>query len=160
MRILCGLALTVVVLSCQDSQLTDNDAVPVLAGNAHFVGTPTATRSGNSLTVSGKVAGLGNIPDIFVEISAQAACLNRGENFPQAANKQSFSADGRFPVQTGKADFILTLTATFQPKCSPPMRIVFGPVTVNVYDDDPAEGGTLLLTKTINGPGPGGTFPP
>ena len=103
-----------------------------LAGSPHFVGTPTATRSGDSLTVSGKVAGLGNETQIHVEVSATAACLNRGENFPQAANKMTVTADGDFPVQNGKANFSLTLTATFQPKCSPPMRVVFGDVTITV----------------------------
>jgi hypothetical protein len=121
-------------------------APSVLAGNAHFVGTPTVTRSGNSLTVSGKVAGLGNEEQINVEISAQAACLNRGENFPEAENKESFTAAGVFPVQNGKADFRLTLTATFQPRCSPPMTVVFGDVTVTVT----ATG--IFLTTTIPGP--------
>jgi len=100
------------------------------AGSPHFVGTPTVTRSGDSLTVSGKVAGLGNETQVHIEVSADAACLNRGENFPQAANKETFTAAGDFPVQNGKAEFELTLTATFQPKCSPPMRVVFGDVTV------------------------------
>ena len=46
--------------------------------NAHFVGTPTASRSGNTLTVSGKVAGLGDVEVITVTISADAACVNPG----------------------------------------------------------------------------------
>jgi hypothetical protein len=100
------------------------------AGSPHFVGTPTVTRSGNSLTVSGKEAGLGNEDQIQVQVTAQAACVNRGENFPEADNKESFAAVGTFPVQNGKANFSLTLTATFQPKCSPPMRVVFGDVTI------------------------------
>jgi len=106
-----------------------------LAGNAHFVGTPKVTQSGDSLLVSGKVAGLGNETQINVEVSAQAACVNRGQNFPQAANKRTFSAEGDFPVQNGKANFSLTLTATFQPKCSPPMTVVWGPVTITVSGD-------------------------
>jgi hypothetical protein len=106
-----------------------------MAGSAHFVGTPKATASGSSLTVSGKVAGLGNETQIRVEVSAQAACVNRGENFPQAANKQTFSAAGNFPVQNGKANFSLSLTATFQPKCSPPMTLVWGPATITVSGD-------------------------
>jgi hypothetical protein len=105
------------------------------AGSPHFVGTPTINRAGNSLNVSGKVAGLGNETQITVTVSAEAACLNRGENFPQAANKESFSAEGTFPVQNGKANFSLTLTATFSPKCSPPMRVVFGDVTITVSGD-------------------------
>ncbi|MEJ1110965.1 MULTISPECIES: hypothetical protein [unclassified Kribbella] len=100
------------------------------AGSPHFVGTPTVTRSGNSLTVAGKEAGLGNEEQIQVQVTAQAACLNRGENFPEADNKEAFTATATFPVQNGKANFSLTLTATFQPKCSPPMRVVFGDVTI------------------------------
>jgi hypothetical protein len=128
-------------------------ATAVLAGSPHFVGTPTATRSGNSLIVSGKVAGLGNETQIHVEATAEAACLNRGENFPQAANKMTVGAAGDFPVQNGKANFSLTLTATFQPKCSPPMRVVFGPVTITVSDTS-----FEPFSITISGPGPGGTF--
>lgn len=128
-------------------------ATAALAGNPHFVGTPKVTRSGNSLIVSGKVAGLGNETQIHVEVSAQAACLNRGENFPQAANKETFSAEGDFPVQNGKANFSLTLTASFQPRCSPPMRVVWGPVTITVSDTSFAP-----FSTTISGPGPGGTF--
>ena len=106
-----------------------------LAGSPHFVGTPTVTQSGDSLLVSGKVAGLGNETQIHVVASAQAACVNRGGNFPSAANKKTFSAEGDFPVQNGKANFSLTLTATFQPKCSPPMTVVWGPVTITVSGD-------------------------
>lgn len=124
-----------------------------LAGNPHFVGRPTVTRSGNSLNVSGKVAGLGNETQIHVQVSAEAACLNRGENFPQAANKQTFAAEGDFPVQNGKANFSLTLTATFRPRCSPPMTVVFGPVTITVSDTS-----FEPFSVTVSGPGPGGTF--
>jgi hypothetical protein len=107
-------------------------AVPAAwAGSPHFVDdSVTATRTGNSLTVSGKEAGLGNEDQVHIEVSATAACLNPGQNFPQAANKQTVTAAGDFPVQNGKANFSLTLTATFQPKCSPPMTVVFGDVTV------------------------------
>lgn len=107
-------------------------AVPAAwAGSPHFVDdSVTATRTGNSLTVSGKEAGLGNEDQVHIEASATAACLNRGQNFPQATNKQTVTAAGDFPVQNGKANFSLTLTATFQPKCSPPMTVVFGDVTV------------------------------
>jgi hypothetical protein len=103
-----------------------------LAGSAHFVKTPKVTQSGDSLIVTGKVAGLGNETQINVEVSAEAACLNRGEQFPQAENKETFSTEGDFPVQNGKANFSLTLTATFSPKCSPPMTVVWGPVTITV----------------------------
>ncbi|MFI9814825.1 hypothetical protein [Saccharothrix variisporea] len=101
------------------------------AGSAHFVKNAfEISRSGNSLTVSGKEAGLGNLAQVHIVVTATAACLNPGGNFPKAANKQSLASEGDFPVQNGKADFSLTLTATFQPNCSPPMSVVFGDVTV------------------------------
>ncbi|MDP9346527.1 MAG: hypothetical protein M3P44_12575 [Actinomycetota bacterium] len=107
-------------------------AQQALAGSPHFVGTPTKTISGNTATVSGKVAGLGSETQIHVEASADVACLNPGEQFPKAANKISVGAGGDFPVQNGKANFQLTLTATFKPKCSPPMTLVWGPITITV----------------------------
>jgi hypothetical protein len=88
------------------------------------------TRSDNSLTVSGKEAGLGSEPQVHVVVTATAACINPGDHHPKAANKQSVSAEGDFPVQNGKAEFSLTVTATFQPNCSPPMTVVFSNVTV------------------------------
>jgi hypothetical protein len=128
-------------------------ATAALAGSPHFVGTPKVTRSGDSLIVSGKVAGLGNETQIHVVVEAEAACLNPGGNFPQAANKMTVTAEGDFPVQNGKALFSLTLTAVFEPKCSPPMTVVYGPVTITVSDTtfEP-------FSITISGPGPGGTF--
>jgi hypothetical protein len=58
---------------------------------------------------------------------------------PNANNKQSVGAGGTFRVQNGKADFRLALTAVFQPKCSPPMTLVFGPITITVSStQDPA----------------------
>jgi hypothetical protein len=132
-------------------------ATSAWAGSPHFVGTPTVTRSGDTLTVAGKVAGLGNEDQVHVTVSAEAACLNPGQNFPQAANKMTVTAGGDFPVQNGKALFSLSLTAVFQPKCSPPMSVVFGPVTITVSDDTPPASFSPFST-TISGPGPGGTF--
>jgi hypothetical protein len=100
------------------------------AGSPHFVGTPTATRSGDSLTVSGKEAGLGNEDQVNIQVTATALCINGGGKHPKAVNKESVSAEGTFPVQNGKADFSLTLTATFSPSCSPPMTVAFTDVVV------------------------------
>jgi len=116
-------------------------ATIVMAGNAHFVGTPTLTSSGNTATASGKVAGLGNIPQIRVVVSGDAECINPGGGNPNAANKDSFSAEGTFPVQNGKALFSLDLTATFHPDCSPPMSVQWSNLSITVYDN-----GNVLLT--------------
>jgi len=111
-----------------------------IAGNAHFVGTPTLTVDGNSIIISGKVAGLGNVPQIHVEVTADAQCVNPGTKKPKASNKQSIGAGGDFPVQNGKANFSLTATATFQPDCTPPMSLEFSNITITVTAAD----GTFL----------------
>lgn len=92
------------------------------AGSPHFV-EATATVDGNTLTVSGKEAGLGNETQVHIVVTATALCINNGGHHPKAVNKGSFSAEGDFPVQNGKAEFSLTLVATFQPDCSPPMTV-------------------------------------
>src|ERR1043166_8618956 len=95
------------------------------AGSSHFVGDISFSRSDNSLTVSGKEAGLGNESQVHIVVNATASCINPGDHHPKAANKQSISAEGDFPVQNGKANFQLTVTASFQPDCTPPMSVVF-----------------------------------
>jgi len=99
------------------------------AGSPHFV-TVSATRTGNTLTVTGKEAGLGNEAQVHVVVTATALCINGGGNHPKAVNKESVSAEGTFPVQNGKADFTLSITATFQPSCNPPMTVAFTDVVV------------------------------
>ncbi len=120
-------------------------ATAAMAGSPHFVSnTVKAARSGDSLIVTGKEAGLGDEEQVHVVASVIAACLNPGENFPEADNKETFSAAGDFPVQNGKTYFSLVLTASFEPHCAPPMSIVFGNVTV--IDT------TNNITTTIPGP--------
>jgi hypothetical protein len=114
----------------------------VAAGNAHFVGTPSISISGNTATASGKIAGLGNISQINVVVTADAQCVNPGSKKPSADNKQSFSGNGQFPVQNGKANFSVTLTANLQPSCTGPMTIEWSNLQVWVYDQQ----GNLLLT--------------
>lgn len=101
------------------------------AGSPHFVANSISkSTSGNTLTVSGKEAGLGDEAQIHVVVTATAACINPGDKHPKAANKESVSAAGDFPVQNGKANFTLTATATFQPDCSPPMTVVFSDIVI------------------------------
>lgn len=100
------------------------------AVSAHFVGTPTATASGSSLTVKGKEAGLGDQQTVNISVTADAQCVNPGNNEPQAGNKQATGGSTTVPVQNGKANFTVTVTATFKPKCSPPMSLVWSNVVV------------------------------
>ncbi len=106
-------------------------AVPaVFAGSPHFVGRISIDRVGDDLNVSGKEAGLGNETQVHIVITGEAQCINPGGNHPQASNKETFSAEGDFPVQNGKALFSLTLNADFQPDCSPPMSVVWTNIVV------------------------------
>jgi hypothetical protein len=105
-------------------------APPAIAGSPHFVSV-TATRTDDSLIVSGKEAGLGNETQVHIEVTATAECINGGGKHPKAVNKESVSAEGDFPVQNGKAVFSLTLTASFEPECSPPMTVRFSNVVVS-----------------------------
>jgi hypothetical protein len=99
------------------------------AGSPHFVEVTKST-SGNTLTVSGKEAGLGNEAQVHIVVTATALCINNGGHHPKAVNKASVSEEGDFPVQNGKANFSLTITATFQPECVPPMTVAFTDIVV------------------------------
>jgi hypothetical protein len=103
------------------------------AGSPHFVNVSYSV-SDNTLTVQGKEAGLGNETQVHIVVNATAACINPGDHHPKAANKEDFTAEGTFPVQNGRADFLLTLTAAFQPNCSPPMTVQFTSITVTDVD--------------------------
>lgn len=104
--------------------------VPAYAGSPHFVGTPVATVAGDTLTVSAKEAGLGDEAQIHVVLTASAQCVNPGGNDPQAGNKQTFSTAADEPVQNGKSDYVISVTAVLQPACVPPMHIVWSGVTL------------------------------
>jgi hypothetical protein len=121
-------------------------APSAMAGSPHFVSnTVTAERSGNTLTVSGKEAGLGDEAQVHIVVNATALCINGGGKHPKAVNKASVSAAGDFPVQNGKANFSLSITPTFQPACTPPMTVAFTDVTVT----DTTNGITQRLPGTF-----------
>jgi len=101
----------------------------ISAGNPHEVHDTTIAIAGGTLTASGKEAGLGDETQVHIVLTATAACVNPGNNKPQAANKQTLTAEGDFPVQNGKAEFTLSVTATFQPSCVPPMSVEWSAIT-------------------------------
>jgi hypothetical protein len=114
------------------------------AGSPHFV-TADATRTDNTLTVTFKEAGLGNEPQVHIVLSATALCINNGGKHPKAVNKESVSAADDFPVQNGKAEGSLSVTATFQPECTPPMTVAFNDVTLT----DETSGATANIPGTF-----------
>ena len=108
--------------------------------NAHFVGTPTISTTGDTAFFTGKVAGLGNVEEITVTVTGDAQCVNPGSQKPQAGNKQTFTGTENVPVQNGKATFSLSLDATFSPDCAPPMTVVWSNLSITVTAVD----GTFL----------------
>lgn len=108
----------------------------LVAGRAHFVGVPSLQEIDDTIFASGKVAGLGNVPQIHVSLTGDAECVNPGNNKPSADNKDSFNAEGDFPVQNGKANFQLSLDAVFQPSCNPPMSVEWSNLSITVTAAD------------------------
>lgn len=104
-------------------------AVPAQASSPHFVGTPTASRDGDTLTVSFKLAGLGN-EDQTITLTADAQCFNRGGNAPKAENKGAVLATGVFSPKNGNVVGVLSGSATTDPACNPPMSLVYANVTI------------------------------
>ena len=119
-------------------------ASTALAGSPHFV-TADAARSGDTLSVAFKEAGLGNEAQVHVVLSATALCINGGGKHPKAVNKASVNTAGDFPVQNGKAEGTLSVTASFQPACSPPMTVQFTDVTLT----DETSGATADIPGTF-----------
>jgi hypothetical protein len=112
-------------------------ATPAHAGSPHFIKSAfEVSISGDTITVSGKEAGLGNVPSVHIVLVAEASCINGGQKNPNAANKDSFDAAGDFPVFNGKAEFELSVTAAFQPDCSPPMTLQWTRITVTDTDNN------------------------
>jgi hypothetical protein len=99
------------------------------ASSPHFVGTPTASRIGDTLTVSFKLAGLGN-EDQTITLTADVSCVNPGSNEPKAENKGDVIATGTFTPKNGNVVGSLSGTGTTDPSCSPPMRLVYSNVTI------------------------------
>ncbi len=88
-----------------------------LAANAHFIGTPQATVSGNTLTVTASIAGLGNAEGADFTLSGpvtvNSRCYTKSGNKPQAANKQETIAVNQtdtFPVRNGRTNVSFTVS--------------------------------------------------
>jgi hypothetical protein len=94
----------------------------MLAGSAfaaspHQVGSTQVNVSGNSLTISASIAGLGNVPTADFSLTGSvdvfSRCYNRGGNKPQADNKQetaSVNQTATFPVRNGRTNVSFTVT--------------------------------------------------
>jgi hypothetical protein len=103
----------------------------VLAANAHFIGTPQATVSGNTLTVTASVAGLGDAEGADFTLSGpvtvNSRCYTKSGNKPQAANKQEtidVNQEATFPVRNGRTNIVFQVTPLSTLDCPKGQRVV------------------------------------
>jgi type II secretory pathway pseudopilin PulG len=106
-------------------------ATPALAASPHFVGTPSATVSGNTLTVTFKAAGLGNETTVPITLSGDVTvgsrCYTKSGNKPQAANKQEtihVDQTQDFPVRNGQTTGSFTVTPLSTLSCPGGQHVV------------------------------------
>ncbi|WP_242370765.1 hypothetical protein [Anaeromyxobacter sp. SG26] len=123
------------------------------ARSPHFQNLSASCFDEDTLAVSGKDVGLG-LPDnsqVTVVVTADAQCVNPGNNAPKANNKNdtpdvtAVEAQGIYFVSSGNLQFSINLDATMTPSCNPPMTIDFTNVQVCAYQYYP---GTPLNCST------------
>jgi hypothetical protein len=115
-------------------------AVLAAPANPHIVGTPSTTISGNSITFSASVAGLGNVSEatfnLVGTVDVSSRCYTKSNNKPQAANKQetiNVDSTETFAVRNGRTNATFTVTPLSTLTCPPGQRVVIESVT---YDLD------------------------
>ena len=111
-------SLIVLIAIAVSAAVTASTAV---ATSPHFIGTPSANVSGDTITVKFKAAGLGNVAtaDFSLDgtVDVFSRCYNRGGNKPQADNKQetiNVNMTTTFPVRNGQTtgEFNITPLST------------------------------------------------
>ena len=86
-------------------------AGPAVAGNPHVVKGPAVSVTGNTLTITASIAGLGNVPSASFTLTGSvdvfSQCYNKGGHNPAADNKEETVAvneSGTFPVRNGRTN--------------------------------------------------------
>ena len=115
-------------------------AGPALAASPHVVKGPDVSVSGNTLTVTASIAGLGNVPfaDFALEgtVTVSSRCYTRSGNTPQAANKQetiSVSQFGTFPVRNGRTNVAFSVSPLSTLKCPGGQHVVIEGITYDLH---------------------------
>lgn len=128
-------------------------AASALAANAHFIGTPSATLSGNSLLIEASVAGLGNATGadatLTGSVSVSSRCYTRKGNTPQAANKQEnieVNQFGTFAVKNGRTDVSFSVSPLSTLSCPGGQHVVIESVSYDLTLN--VEGATWNFTSS------------
>jgi hypothetical protein len=123
-----------------------------LADSPHLIGSPSTSVSGNSITFSASVAGLGNANTATFDwdgtINVSSRCYTKSQNKPQAANKQEaivVDAQTTSAVRNGRTNASLTVAPLSTLSCPPGQHVVVESVT---YDITLSYLGDVLATFT------------
>jgi hypothetical protein len=112
-----------------------------IAASAHWVNGPSVTISGNTLTVAGKAAGLGNTAGfadftLTGTINVSSRCYTKSNNTPQAANKQeSIDVDqsGNFPIRNGSTNVSFSVTPLSTLSCPKGQVVKIESITYDLF---------------------------
>jgi hypothetical protein len=115
-------------------------AVPAaFAASPHFIGTPQLTQTSDSITVTFKAAGLGNVTsatfslDGTVDVSSR--CYTKKGNTPEATNKQdliSVNDSEPFAVSSGQTTGSFTISPLSTLSCPGGQHVVIESVTYDL----------------------------
>jgi hypothetical protein len=96
--------------------------------NPHFTECPAVLEDG-ILTLSGKVAGLGNQTksgtSLVVNATATALCVDVATAPPTIVEAQPVAASQTLPPKNGNNKFSVELTPDFLAPCEPPLAVTF-----------------------------------
>ena len=124
-----------------------------LADSPHLIGGATTSVSGNSITFSASVAGLGNASTANFDwngtVDVSSRCYTRSGNKPQAANKQETINVNTTTTsnvgKNGRATASLTIEPLSTLRCPPGQNVVIESVS---YDITLSYQGDALATFT------------
>ena len=115
-------------------------APAAVAASPHYIKGPTATVSGNSLTVSWKAAGLGNTIDsvdfsLTGTANVTSQCFTRSGNPVNGVPKSEqvdVDVTGSFPVRNGSVTGALTVSPLSTLTCTGNQRVVIQDVSFDL----------------------------
>jgi len=105
-------------------------AVPMTAqSKAHWANCPV-TIEGDTITVEGRIAGLGNkqTADLLVAITATALCVDL--SVPSIVATLPVVDNIGVSPRRGNVKFETSLTPVFDPACDAPLEVAFAAVTI------------------------------